>query len=232
MKIHYFQHVPFEGLGLISDWAGARGHSLSATGFYDGGKIPAINDYDALVIMGGPMSVHDGGIYPWLADEKAHIKSAIEAEKPVLGVCLGAQLIADVLGAEVSKAPTKEIGWFPIAWSDAAMGNPLLAGVNPAVNVFHWHGEQFAIPKGAIHLTSSKACANQAFLYADKVLGLQFHLEMDEEGIDKIIENCGNEIIASPTIQSVETIRGKTTNIPSCLRALFTILDNWLRQTN
>lgn len=229
MKIHYFQHVPFEGLGLIANWAGMRGHKLSATRFYGGDKIPAINDYDALVIMGGPMSAHDGNIHPWLPDEKAHIKSAIEAGKPILGVCLGAQLIADVLGAEIAQAPAKEIGWFPIAWSDAAMGSPLLSGINPAMNVFHWHGEQFSIPEGAIHLASSKACANQAFLYRKNILGLQFHLEMDEDAINNLIENCGDELkINSPAIQAPETIWEKTTSIPSCQRALYTLLDNWL----
>jgi GMP synthase-like glutamine amidotransferase len=213
MKIHYFQHVRFEGLGLVEDWAKARGHNLSATKFYEEHTIPDTNDYDALLIMGGSMSVHDVNIYPWLEGEKNHIKKAIKAEKHVLGVCLGAQLIADVLGAKVSKASDKEIGWFPIAWNDAAMGHKIIAGLNPAMNVFHWHGEQFGIPENAIHLASSKACANQAFLYKEKVLGLQFHLEMNEVAIDKIIENCGDEIaIPSPTVQSAKPIKEKISN--------------------
>ncbi len=229
MKIHYFQHVPFEGLGLIKDWADAKGHTLSATKFYEKHTIPNVNDYDALIIMGGSMSVHDEAIYEWLADEKKHIRQAIKAGKPILGVCLGAQLIADVLGAEISPAPAKEIGWFPIAWSDAAMGHKIIAGLNPAMNVFHWHGEQFTIPKDAIHLASSKACANQAFFYRDKVLGLQFHLEMNEAAIDRIIDNCGNEIAnPSPTIQSAKIIKEKISNTAACERTLFRILDNFL----
>lgn len=229
MKIHYLQHVPFEGLGMIKDWADIRGHILSATKFYEKHTIPNVGDYDALIIMGGSMSVHDESIYEWLADEKKHIRQAIKAAKPILGVCLGAQLIADVLEAKISPAPVKEIGWFPIAWSDGAMGHKIISGLNPAMNVFHWHGEQFAIPDGAIHLASSKACANQAFFYRDKVLGLQFHLEMNEAAIDKIIANCGDEIaIPSPTVQSAEIIKEKISNTASCERSLFKILDNWI----
>lgn len=230
MKIHYFQHVNFESLVLIENWAKDRGYKLSATRFYEDYTIPSVNDYDALVIMGGPMSVYDTGIYPWLAEEKKHIEKAIKLGKHVLGVCLGAQLIADVLGAKISNAQAKEIGWFPIAWSDAAMGNKIISGLNPAMNVFHWHGEQFEIPKSAIHLASSKACANQAFLYNEKVLGLQFHLEMNEAAIDKIIENCGDEIaVPSPTIQSAETIKEKIASTAACELALFKLLDNWIK---
>ena len=228
MKLHYFQHVPFEGLSLIEDWANARGHTLLATKFYEKHIIPEIDSYDVLIIMGGPMSVHDDGVYPWLKEEKEHISKAIKAGKHILGVCLGAQLIANVLGAKVSNAPVKEIGWFPIAWSDATMGHKIIAGLNAAMSVFHWHGEQFDIPKNAIHLASSKACPNQAFLYNEKVLGLQFHLEMNEAAIDKIIENCSDEITTpSPTIQSAETIKEKISNMTSCQAALFKLLDNW-----
>ncbi len=230
MKIHYFQHVEFEGLGLIKEWAKERGHKISSTKFYEKYNIPNTNDYDALIIMGGSMSVHDEEIYPWLKKEKQHIKQAIENKKPILGICLGAQLIADALGAEISNAPVKEIGWLPIAWSDEAMGNKILAGINSAMNVLHWHGEQFSIPEGATHLASSKACANQAFLYGSNIIGLQFHLEMDENSINEIIKNCGNEIATpSPAIQSAETIKEKSTNIAACKRALFSLLDNWLK---
>ncbi len=230
MKIHYFQHVEFESLGLIAGWVEAGGYSISSTKFYEEYSMPDVADYDALIIMGGSMSVHDEEIYGWLAEEKKHISQAIKAGKPVLGVCLGAQLIADVLGAEISTTTAKEIGWFPIAWSDAAMGNKIIAGLNSAMNVFHWHGEQFTIPEGAIHLASSKTCSNQAFLYGNNVLGLQFHLEMNEVAIEELIKNCDDEIATStPTIQSAKEIRENIKNIPSCRSALFMMLDNWLK---
>jgi GMP synthase-like glutamine amidotransferase len=230
MKIHYLQHVAFEGPALILKWAQERNYQISGSIFYEKCKIPSTEYYDALIIMGGPMSVYDTDIYGWLADEKEHIKEAIDAEKHVLGICLGAQLIADVLGAEVSKAPVKEIGWFPIAWSDGAMGHKIISGLNASMNVLHWHGEQFAIPKGALHLASSKYCPNQAFLYNEHVLGLQFHLEMDEAAIENIIENCGEEIAnPSQSIQAATAIRKNAhNNIPACERTLFKLLDNWI----
>lgn len=231
MKIHYLQHVTFEGSGVIADWVATKGYHLSSTKLYEAQPLPNIQDYDILIVMGGPMSVHDGDTHAWLSDEKKHIKRAIDAGKYVLGICLGAQLIADVLGATVSPMTDKEIGWFPIAWHDAAMGTPLLAGLNPAMNVLHWHGEEFTIPEGAINLASSRACPNQAFLYNEKVLGLQFHLEMNEQSLDKIIENCGEEIVTpSSTVQSAQTIQNKSRNIASCESALFKILDNWLAE--
>jgi len=228
MKIHYIQHVSFEGLGLIAKWAQVRNHSISGTKFYEKYKFPAIGDYDALVIMGGPMSVHDTADHDWLEPEKEHIRQAINAGKHVLGICLGAQLIADVLGAKVSKARAKEIGWFPIAWSDSAMGHKIISGLNPAINVLHWHGEEFAIPKDALHMASSKACANQAFFYKERVLGLQFHMEMDAGAIEDLIENCGDEIAKPfPSIQTAEVIRENKNNIHACESALFKLLDNW-----
>lgn len=230
MKINCFQHVTFEGLGFIADWVNERGYDLSVTKLYDNEKIPNLENYDTLIIMGGSMSVHDEDIFPWLKDEKAYIRKAIKAKKHVLGVCLGAQLIAEALGGKVTKMPAKEIGWFPIAWHDAAMGNSVISGLNPAMNVFHWHGEEFSIPDGAISLASSKACANQAFLYSCRVLGLQFHLEMAEENIEELIKNCEADFTSGvlQNVQTEEIIREKSFYAAACRRALFRILDNWL----
>ncbi|MEZ5690452.1 MAG: type 1 glutamine amidotransferase [Rickettsiales bacterium] len=229
MKIHYFQHVDFEEPALINTWAEQQEHRLSYTKLYNGEQLPDISEYDALVIMGGSMSVHDEDKYKWLKPEKEHLKQAIKEKKHILGICLGAQLIAESLGAKIAKMSEKEIGWFPIAWQDAAMGNPLISGINLVMSVFHWHGEEFSIPDGAIHLASSKACANQAFLYNGNVLGLQFHLEMDENAIDRIIKNCGDELTETGgSIQQAEIIKQKSTNIASCERALFSILDKWI----
>ena len=181
MKLHYFQHEPFEGLGMIADWAAKQGHVLSCTPFFDpGARLPKLDEYDALVVMGGSMGVYDEDRFPWLAAEKAHIRAAIDAGKRVLGICLGAQLIAACLGAKVAPHTHKEIGWFPVAMTDAGVVHPLLAGFNSAMTVFHWHGDRFEIPAGAQHLMSSAACDNQAFIYGEHVLALQFHLEMDE----------------------------------------------------
>ena len=131
MRIHYFQHIAFEGLGMIHEWAQRRGCDLSCTTFYESGwKILDLQSYDALIIMGGPMGVYDERDYPWLSAEKTHIRAAIDAGKPVLGICLGAQLIAAALGAKVSSMPNKEIGWFPVAITDEGAGHPILKGID------------------------------------------------------------------------------------------------------
>ncbi len=213
---------------MIRDWATARGHSLSSTLFYEESHtIPQLNEYDALVIMGGPMGVYDKDKYSWLKAEKQHIRAAIDAGKPVLGVCLGAQLMAASLGAKVAPHKHKEIGWFPVAVLDAAAGHPVLAGLNSAMNVFHWHGDRFEIPQNALHLMSSKACDNQAFLYG-RALGLQFHIEMDEEAIEKIIKECAHELVVAENVQDAAQIREKTQKNNTRM-TLFNLLDNWLK---
>ena len=227
LRIHYFQHVTFEGLGMIREWAQRRGCDLSCTTFYESGwKIPDLQSYDALIIMGGPMGVYDERDYPWLSAEKAHIRAAIDAGKPVLGICLGAQLIAAALGVKVSSMPNKEIGWFPVAITDEGAGHPILKGINYAMDVLHWHGDRFEIPAGALHLMSSRACDNQAFVYDDRVLGLQFHLEMDEPAIQGITAACGHELIESATVQSAATLFKRAAEL-NTKHTLFQLLDNW-----
>lgn len=227
MKIHYLQHVPFEGLGMIADWAKERVHTLSRTALYKkGAPLPALEEYDALIIMGGPMGVYDEAVYPWLVEEKRHILAAIEAGKHVLGICLGAQLIATSLGAKVAPHIHKEIGWFPITVEDIAVAHPILSGLNRAMTVFHWHGDRFEVPEGSLRLMSNAACDNQAFLYGERVLGLQFHLEMDEAAIDKIIHACSHELKDGEWIQPAEVIRQKTA-ANHTRHALFNLLNNW-----
>lgn len=227
LRIHYFQHVAFEGLGMIREWAQHRGCELNCTAFYQPDwKIPDLKNYDALIIMGGPMGVYDERDYPWLSEEKVHIRAAIEAGKPILGICLGAQLIAAALGAKVSSMPHKEIGWFPVATTDDGAGHPILNGINYAMDVLHWHGDRFEIPAGALHLMSSRACDNQAFVYDNHVLGLQFHLEMDEPAIQEITSACGHELIESATVQSAATLLKRAADL-NTRRVLFQLLDTW-----
>src|SRR6187402_2684975 len=125
MRIHSLQHVPFEDIGSMASDFRARGYSLSSTHWYRGDAVPAVGDFDALVVMGGPLGIYDEAIYPWLAEEKTLIKDAIATGKIVLGICLGAQLIADVLGAKVTRNAYKEIGWLPLAINPAAATHPV-----------------------------------------------------------------------------------------------------------
>lgn len=211
MRVHVFQHVPFEGLGSIGTWLHDRGATVSATQFFEETvTLPPIADIDLLIVMGGPMSVNDASLYPWLLGEKRFIAEAIGRGTAVLGVCLGAQLIAGALGARVRPNPEREIGWFPI--SSAAPLEKAREDTTPVfrfpngLTVFHWHGETFDMPSGAVHLASSEACRNQAFQYGRRVIGLQFHLEVTPQAIHDLVEGGREELIAGKSVQSAERI--------------------------
>ena len=202
MRIHYLQHVPFEGLGTMESFFLRREHQLSSTHIYLGHSLPSTADFDWLIVMGGPMGVCDAIKFPWLTEEKAFIRKSIESGKIVLGICLGAQLIAAALGAGVFKNQYREIGWFPIERKLDA-GDSNLADVFPeTLEVFHWHGDTFEIPPGARLLASSEACRNQGFVLDGRVLGLQFHLETTAESAAALIQNCGAELDGSQYVQS------------------------------
>jgi len=204
MRVHCFQHVPFEGPGSIADWLGSINADVGVTRFFESPVFPEVNDIDLLIVMGGPMSVNDESVFPWLIPEKAFIHSAIAANKAVIGICLGAQLIANALGAAVYANTEKEIGWFPINGIDPGGNDSFL--FPDELRVFHWHGETFDLPDGAMCLASSDACQNQAFQLGERVIGLQFHLEMTPQSVRDIVHHCRAEIIASRYVQSAPEI--------------------------
>lgn len=191
LNIHYLQHVPYEDPGGIADWARARGHALSGTHVYKEALAATPDAVDWLVVMGGPMDIYNEAEHPWLAAEKRFIKAAIEADRPVLGICLGAQLIAHCLGARVHLNACREIGWYPVDLTDAGGDSGVFAGLPPVINAFHWHSDTFDTPPGAVHAARSQACDNQAFVYNERVVGLQFHLETTPRGAELLIEHCG-----------------------------------------
>jgi GMP synthase-like glutamine amidotransferase len=200
MRAHYFQHVPFEGLGSIESWLLSNGYEVSCSRLFEFAIFPNLEDIDFLIVMGGPMSVNDEHEYAWLAAEKAFIRKAIEIGKPVLGICLGAQLIANCLGAKVYPNEHKEIGWFPV--QSVNSDSPSLFQFPETIDVFHWHGETFDLPPNAGRFAKSEACANQGFQIGATVIGLQFHLETTAESAREIIDNCRDELIPSQWIQS------------------------------
>jgi GMP synthase-like glutamine amidotransferase len=205
MRAHVLQHVPFEGLGSIAPWLAAAGATITTTRFFRHERLPAPQDMDFLVILGGPMSVNDEAELPWLRTEKRFIRDAIARGTPVLGVCLGAQLIASSLGARVYANAQKEIGWFPITGAAAAGCFHLPA----QLVVFHWHGETFDLPPGATALASSPACSNQAFQLGRHVLALQFHLETTRHGARELVGHCRQELVPGPYVQAEADILGQ-----------------------
>ncbi len=203
-RAHWLQHVPFEGLGSIGPWLDAAGYLTTATRFFESADLPSARDVDLLVVMGGPMSVNDEAALPWLAMEKCFIREVVDDGRPVLGICLGAQLVASAMGSRVKPNRVKEIGWFPIQGvpADAAA----VFRFPPAIDVFHWHGETFDLPTGAVRLARSAACENQAFQLGWMVVGLQFHLETTPGSAREIVDNCRDELVEAEYVQSASAI--------------------------
>ncbi len=226
MRIHYLQHVPFENLGQIAVWAMGRQCSLTRIALYDGDPLPTRQDFDWLIVLGGPMNIYAEDRFPWLTAEKRCIADAIAAGKTVLGICLGAQLIADVLGGKVSANPHKEIGWYPVSLTSDAGNSSIFHDLPPRFMALHWHGDTFAIPPRAVHTLFSEACANQAFDYRGRVVGLQFHLESTPAGVEQLVANSGDELVAGPFIQPVEDIRSHPARFSGVNSLMTKILDN------
>jgi GMP synthase-like glutamine amidotransferase len=182
MRVVAFRHVPFEGAGRLAPVLAARGIALEFADLYQpGALLPDISQAAGVVSLGGPFSVNDP--LPWLIEERRLIAQAAARNQPVLGVCLGSQLIAKALGARVYRNPVKEIGWFDIGFTAAALDDPLFSGLSGPETVFQWHGETFDLPPGGVLLASSEACAHQAYRVGSAVYGLQFHLEVTPEMI-------------------------------------------------
>lgn len=225
-----FKHVPFEGPAAIRQWLERQGLQIEQLHTPDIADWQALELPDWLVIMGGPMSVNDTSELPWLIAEKAFVKRAIDAGTKVLGICLGAQLIANVLGAAVTRNADKEIGWFPISATPAGLAHPLGQLLSAAPTVLHWHGETFAIPAAAIHLAQSEACAHQAFLFGNNALGLQCHLEMGLTQVTRLADACADELATGQRfIQPVETILSKDAPFAASQALLEKLLDTFNR---
>jgi GMP synthase-like glutamine amidotransferase len=224
-RIHYFQHVSHEGLGSIEEWASSSGHSLTSTRFFESARVPEISDIDWLIVMGGPMSVYDEEQFPWLVDEKKFIRQAFDAGKTVLGICLGSQLISAALGARVYKNDEKEIGWFDVELTCFAKSNNLFFDMEDRTKVFHWHGDTFDLPENAIHLAFSARCKNQAYIYNNKVLALQFHLEPTLYSLKQMIENGRKELMSGKYVQTEKEILINKQLIESNRKILFKLLD-------
>lgn len=230
MRVHYLQHVPFEDAANIAIWAQRRQHAVTRTRLYLDEPLPDVTEPGLLAVMGGPMNVYQYCDHPRLRKEKAFLEQAVAAGIPTLGVCLGAQILADVLGARVVQNPHVEIGWFPVRLTAEAGGSDLFKGMPADFPAFHWHGDTFDIPSGARRLAESDACANQAFEYGGRVVGLQFHLEYAADSIRAMLAHCGSELVNGPFIQNSDQILAGFDQIERTRGLLFSLLDSMLRQ--
>ena len=224
MRVHWLQHVPFEGLGCMEDWFLSRGHNLSCTRMFEAPDLPSPEDFDWLVVMGGPMGVNDQAKYPWLKPEIELIKATLKQSKRILGICLGAQLMAAALGAKVKKNLYKEIGWFHV--QSQGMGNDSLGKVlPPRFRAFHWHGETFDVPEHAMPLGSSEATICQGFRTGPRGLALQFHLELCPEDVGRLTEACSADLTPGPYAQAPEEFLEKNYQLDEANEMIRQILE-------
>lgn len=227
MRLHVIRHVPFEGPGLIADWARERGHTLTES-FSLSEEYPPPGDVDLLVVMGGPMAADDHAGNPWLLAEKRYLSRAVREGALALGVCLGAQVLAEVVGGWVRRNGEPEIGWYPVSLTSAGREDPVFSAFPERLVVGHWHGDTFDLPVGVEPVAGSAATTNQAYsLMGGRVVGLQFHLEWTEDALRALIEACPGDLDKTGpySASAAELITGCADAVPACREALFGLLD-------
>jgi GMP synthase-like glutamine amidotransferase len=227
VKIHCIQHVNFETPGNITEWIETKKYYLTTTHLYENESFPETDNFDLLLVMGGPMNIYEYEKYPWLREEKTFLEKAIAEKKAVLGICLGAQLLADVLKAQVFKNNYKEIGWFPVSVIEEKKSEvSFLEGFPDRFTAFHWHGDTFDLPAGARKIFESEACKNQGFIYENRVIGLQFHVEMNKQTIKNVIENCRDELVEGKYIQKEDEMLDREDFLTESRQLIFRLMDN------
>ncbi len=228
MRIHSLQHVPFEDIGSLMHDVQTQGHQLDTTHWYQGDSSPSLDSFDVLIVMGGPMGVYDEDLYPWLATEKKLIGDAIAAGKKIIGICLGAQLIACVLGAKVTRNAHREIGWFPLQINPQST-HPVANILANCTKVFHWHGDTFALPPNAQLIASSQACENQAYVIDNQIYGFQFHLETTEKSVSALIKHCAEDLENATYVQTAEEIMQNNENFIAINKAMSEVFNQLLK---
>ncbi|MFD1955055.1 type 1 glutamine amidotransferase [Paenibacillus thailandensis] len=223
LRVLSLKHFSFDDDSVMKEWAARSGHRYTVAEPHLGQALPSQDSFDLLIVCGGPMSVYEEEANPWLRPEKSFLKQAIADAKPVLGICLGAQLIAEALGAKVSRNRHKEIGWHPIKRTDS--GHPLFRSMPPAFHSFQWHGDCFELPEGCERLATNECAQNQAFAYGDRVLALQFHLEPTPASIEAMVGHWASELTDGPYIQSAQQIRSGLARCADSARMLGLLLD-------
>lgn len=212
LRFHILQHASFESPGYLLEIINIQGHLVSNTRLYLDESLPEHYMYDILVVMGGPMGANDEDIYPWLTYEKRFIREAINLGKKVLGICLGSQIIASVLGAKVYQNSEKEIGFFPIHKNQ---NSKIFSKLPEEMLVFHWHGDTYELPEKSELLAQSEATPHQGFYYSPNVLAIQFHPEITEQLLEMFLHDCESELRPARFVQTKEEILDGKVYIPT-----------------
>jgi GMP synthase-like glutamine amidotransferase len=229
MRIHCLHHSHLGGEIYLPVWAAEKGYRWTSSVVPAVPSLPAPDDLDCLMVLGGPMSAWEEDRHPWLTAEKRLLEALIVAGKPILGICLGAQLLADVLGARTYAGAHKEIGWQRVEATPESRAHPVGAVLPDAFETFLWHADSFDIPDGATHMAWSAAYASQAFV-RERVLALQFHLEVRPDWVRRIATRDIAELVQSAHVQSLQTVLGKPANLYRSNNAIMErLLDRWLR---
>lgn len=230
MKVHILVHLPYKEHTFVENWVLENGYILSRTFLLEGDhNFPGHESFDLLVVLGGVMSVNDEKEYPWLKDEKKYIETVIKNDKKVLGICFGAQLLADILGAKVYRTEYPEVGWHEIQLLKEAGESCVFKDLPDKFISFLWHNDTFEIPSGCIRSARSEACRNQAFVYENRIVALQFHPEFLFENIKQLLEDYGNLIVESPYSQHPEDILSQKDRAADSNNILKSILDNLIK---
>ncbi|MFO1402779.1 MAG: gamma-glutamyl-gamma-aminobutyrate hydrolase family protein [Steroidobacteraceae bacterium] len=231
-RLMVFQHVAAEPLGTLHARLSARGHRVRFHNFErDPGAQPSVERYHALIVLGGPMHVADQHRHPHLKTEMRAIETALRLGKPVLGICLGAQLLAHVLGASVIRHRQHEIGWYELATTPAARTDPVLGHLGERTPVFQWHACTFGLPAGAEQLARTETCEQQAFRFGSNVYGFQFHMEADGDMIERWLAHPAyrDELATAGLGRDAASIRAATAAaLPTMQPLAETVFNNFL----
>lgn len=225
MKIICLLHHDTEIPAAIDNWVEDSVHEMTKVYLHKTDKLPSLDSFDALIIMGGPMSVYEEDKYPWLIEEKKFIKDAVDANKWVLGICMGSQLMASALGKGVYPNEYIEIGWWPIEISNEVSAS-VFKDFPKEFTTFHWHGDTYDIPDGALHIAKSEGCKNQGFVYGDRAIALQFHLEANAEVMEHVIAGVEADKPKGKYIQQPTELKAGLKHFSQ--EKLNKFLDNWL----
>jgi|SaaInlV_100m_DNA_5_1039725.scaffolds.fasta_scaffold20277_1 GMP synthase-like glutamine amidotransferase len=229
-NIQIFQHVAFEGPAAIEPFIITKGHRVRVTKVYDNDLAAIHPNTDALVVMGGPMSTSDEARHDWLTEEKRAISEAIQKDMPILGICLGAQLLAEALGASVEPMGYREIGWHRVETNSEFREHALGKSFPTEFTPLHWHGDRFTIPDLALPIGSSEACANQGFVFGENQIGLQFHLEFDQCSVKRLAENAADELDGTRFVHTEQEMLKEHRFFSAAEQLLTNFLDDFIKQ--
>ncbi len=232
MRLHLLEHDPIDiSENNITIWADKKGYSVDRTDVFKGAKLPAQTDFDWLIVLGGSQHVWQEQEHPWLMAEKRFISETLAKDKIILGICFGAQLLAETLGGRVFSNKHEEIGWYAVTVSDEAKGSYLLKNVPRKFLTFHWHSDHFTLPPGCTRLAFSKPTANQAFIAKNsRVAGLQFHPEYTLDMIQYFAIEYGNEWQKGQYVSGKEAVLSTSGQFPETYWLMELLLDNMDRE--